>query len=84
MTFDNLVTGWSDAVKFGPLERVDLLNKSDVDRVFKKHAPVRVMHFAALSQVGESMQEPGIYWQNNVMSPHVQSPSLAGWQTGRT
>jgi len=67
VTFDNLVTGWSDAVKFGPLERGDLLNKSDVDRVFKEHAPVAVMHFAALSQVGESMKEPGLYWQNNVM-----------------
>ena len=26
-----------------------------------------MLHFAALSQVGESMQEPGLYWQNNVM-----------------
>lgn len=67
VTFDNLVTGWRDAVKFGPFERGDLLNKSDVDRVFEEHAPVAVMHFAALSQVGESMQEPGLYWQNNVM-----------------
>ena len=67
VTFDNLVTGWRDAVKFGPFERGDLLNKSDVDRVFKDHDPVAVMHFAALSQVGESMQEPGLYWQNNVM-----------------
>ena len=25
------------------------------------------MHFAALSQVGESMKEPGLYWQNNVI-----------------
>jgi len=25
------------------------------------------MHFAALSQVGESMQKPRLYWQNNVM-----------------
>lgn len=67
VTFDNLVTGWRDAVKFGPFERGDLLNKGDVDRAFKEHAPVAVIHFAALSQVGESMQEPGLYWQNNVM-----------------
>ena len=67
VTFDNLVTGWREAVKSGPFERGDLLNRVDVDRVFKKHAPVAVMHFAALSQVGESMQEPGLYWQNNVM-----------------
>ena len=25
------------------------------------------MHFAALSQVGESMQKPGLYWQNNLV-----------------
>ena len=67
VTFDNLVTGWSDAVKFGPLEQGDLLNKGDIDRVFEKHSPVAVMHFAALSQVGESMLKPGLYWQNNVM-----------------
>ena len=67
VTFDNLVTGWRDAVKFGPLEQGDLLNKSDVDRVFEKHLPVAVMHFAALSQVGESIQKPGLYWQNNVL-----------------
>ena len=67
VTFDSLITGWRDAVKFGPFERGDLLKKSDVDRVFKEHAPVAVMHFAALSQVGESMKEPGLYWQNNVM-----------------
>ena len=67
VTFDNLVTGWSDAVKFGPLEQGDLLNKGDVDRVFEQYSPVAVMHFAALSQVGESMQKPGLYWQNNVM-----------------
>ena len=67
VTFDNFVTGWKDAIKFGPFERGDLLNKADIDRVFKEHAPVAVMHFAALSQVGESMQKPGLYWQNNVM-----------------
>ena len=67
VTFDNLVTGWSDAVKFGPFEQGDLLKKSDIDWVFEKHSPVAVMHFAALSQVGESIQKPGLYWHNNVM-----------------
>lgn len=64
---DNLSTGWSDAVKFGPLEKVDLLRKADIDRVLKKYSPIGILHFAALSQVGESMQKPGLYWENNVM-----------------
>ncbi len=67
VTFDNLVTGWRDAVKFGPFVQGDLLNRGDVDRVFEEHSPVAVIHFAALSQVGESIQKPGLYWQNNVM-----------------
>lgn len=67
VTFDNLVTGWRDAIKFGPFEQGDLLNKCDIDRAFKKHSPVAVMHFAALSLVSESVQKPGLYWKNNVM-----------------
>lgn len=66
VTFDNLVTGWRDAVKFGPFEQGDLLDRAALDAVFTTYQPVAVMHFAALSQVGESMQDPGIYWRNNV------------------
>jgi len=66
VTFDNLVTGWKDAVKFGPFEQGDLLDRGRLDDVFAKYKPVAVMHFAALSQVGESMQDPGAYWRNNV------------------
>lgn len=66
VTFDNLVTGWRDAVKFGPFEEGDLQDRARLDEVFAKHQPIAVMHFAALSQVGESMAEPGLYWRNNV------------------
>lgn len=67
ITFDNLVTGWQDAVKFGPFEQGDLLDRARLDEVFAKYNPIAVMHFAALSQVGESMSAPGLYWRNNVM-----------------
>lgn len=66
VTFDNLDTGWQDAVKFGPFERGDLLDRARLDAVFADHQPVAVMHFAALSQVGDSMKDPGLYWRNNV------------------
>jgi len=66
VTFDNLITGWRDAVKFGPFVQGDLLNRAEIDAVFARHTPVAVMHFAALSQVGESMKHPGGYWRNNV------------------
>lgn len=66
VTYDNLVTGWQDAVKFGPFEQGDLLDRARLDEVFAKHRPAAVLHFAALSQVGEAMAEPGKYWSNNV------------------
>ena len=66
VTYDNLSTGWQDAVKFGPFEQGDLLDRPRLDAVFAKHRPVAVMHFAALSQVGESFLKPGLYWHNNV------------------
>ncbi|QPM91405.1 UDP-glucose 4-epimerase GalE [Pseudooceanicola algae] len=67
VTYDSLVTGWKDSVKFGPFEQGDLLDRARLDEVFATYKPVAVMHFAALSQVGESMKEPGLYWRNNVM-----------------
>jgi UDP-glucose 4-epimerase len=67
VTVDNLITGWQDSVKFGPFEKIDLLDKNQIDNIFKKYSPIAVMHFAALSQVGESIQKPGLYWKNNVL-----------------
>ncbi len=66
VTFDNLSTGWEDAVQFGPFEKGDLTDRARLDEVFATYQPVAVMHFAALSQVGESMNQPGKYWHNNV------------------
>jgi UDP-glucose 4-epimerase len=43
-----------------------LLDPARLDEVFAKHQPVAVMHFAALSQVGDSMKDPGLYWRENV------------------
>ena len=67
VTYDNLSTGWRDAVKFGPFEQGELTDVDRLDQVFAQYAPVAVMHFAALSQVGESMQKPALYWRNNVV-----------------
>ncbi|UMA64254.1 UDP-glucose 4-epimerase GalE [Roseivivax marinus] len=67
VTFDNLSTGWREAVRFGPLVEGDLSDRAALDRAFADHAPDAVMHFAALSLVGEAMADPGRYWRNNVV-----------------
>lgn len=66
VTYDNLSTGWAEAVRFGPFEQGDLRDRARLDSVFAAYQPTAVLHFGALSQVGESMREPGRYWDNNV------------------
>jgi UDP-glucose 4-epimerase len=66
VAFDNLSTGWAEAVKFGPFVQGDLMNRADLDAAFARHRPVAVMHFAALSLVGDSMTDPGRYWRVNI------------------
>ncbi|MFN4281748.1 MAG: UDP-glucose 4-epimerase GalE [Alphaproteobacteria bacterium] len=66
VVYDNLTTGHRWAVKWGPLEEGDVLDRARLDAVIAKHKPVAALHFAALSQVGESMSEPARYWRVNV------------------
>ncbi len=67
VAFDNLSTGWAEAVKYGPLVQADLADRAAVDAAFARYRPLAVMHFAALSLVGASMQDPGGYWRANVL-----------------
>ncbi|MEL6124764.1 MAG: UDP-glucose 4-epimerase GalE [Pseudomonadota bacterium] len=64
--YDGLVTGWSDAVRFGPFEEGRLQDRDRLDAVIAAHRPGAVMHFAALSDVGEASRDPARYWENNV------------------
>ncbi|GFE64575.1 UDP-glucose 4-epimerase GalE [Litoreibacter roseus] len=66
VAFDNLSTGWSDAVKFGPFEQGDLLDRERLDALFATYDFDGILHFAALSQVNEASEDPGLYWRNNV------------------
>lgn len=68
VTYDSLVTGWQDAVKFGPFEQGDLADRARLDAVFARWKPEAVMHFAALSLVGDAMRDPGLYWRSNVLA----------------
>jgi UDP-arabinose 4-epimerase len=66
VTYDSLVTGYRDAVKWGPLELGDTRDRDRLDDVIKTYKPAAVMHFAAFIAVGESVQDPAKYYENNV------------------
>src|SRR6516162_10254827 len=66
VTFDNLERGHRWAVKWGPFEHADIKNERDLHRVFEKWRPSAVVHFAAYAYVGESVENPAKYYDNNV------------------
>ena len=66
VTFDNLSTGYRWAVKWGDFVEGDLRDKQALRELFARYRFAAVMHFSARSLVGESMQRPEIYYENNV------------------
>lgn len=66
VVFDNLSYGHEDFVKWGTFERGDLGNIEDIRKIFKKYSIEAVMHFAAFTYVGESVEDPQKYYMNNV------------------
>lgn len=66
VVFDNLSLGHKEAVGDTKLIIGDLQNKEDIDGVFAKEHFDAVIHFAALSLAGESMEKPYEYFNNNL------------------
>ena len=44
----------------------DLLDRDLLDRIFEKERPEAVIHFAGYKAVGESVQKPIEYYENNI------------------
>lgn len=63
---DNLQSGHKEAVKGVKFYNVDIRDKEALDGVFKENKIEAVIHFAANSLVGESMEKPYEYYHNNV------------------
>ncbi|SEN48519.1 UDP-galactose 4-epimerase [Mesobacillus persicus] len=63
---DNLQSGHRNSVDVENFYQIDLRDKEALDKVFKKHNIEAVIHFAANSLVGESMDKPYEYYHNNV------------------
>lgn len=66
--FDNFSTGYRQLLPGGKIWEGDLLNPSDLDRVFREEDISAVLHFASLIQVGESYTDPQKYYKHNLIS----------------
>lgn len=66
--FDNLTRGHRSSVpKNVEFIEGDMASDADLNKALGKN-PDAVMHFAALSLVGESVEQPALYFHNNVVN----------------
>ena len=61
-----MVYGHKEAVRWGTLEIGDLSDWNQLEDVFDKYPIDAVFHFAAYAYVGESVENPSKYYNNNV------------------
>ncbi|MDI6703418.1 MAG: UDP-glucose 4-epimerase GalE [bacterium] len=66
VVYDNLEKGHREAVVDGEFVLGDLADLDTLRETFTKHRIDSVIHFAADSEVGESVKNPAKYFQNNV------------------
>lgn len=66
IVFDNLSRGHRAFARWGRLVVGDIRDQAALDAAFKSQPFDAVMHFAALAYVGESVMNPGLYYDVNV------------------
>jgi UDP-glucose-4-epimerase GalE len=66
VVLDSLELGVADAVIDAPLIVGNIADNDLVSSVCADYGVTQVVHFAAYKSVGESMENPGRYWRNNV------------------
>jgi UDP-glucose 4-epimerase len=66
VTLDNLVYGHRNFVRWGEFFKGDAGNPADLKKLFSRHRIDAVMHFAAYAYLGESVQKPLKYYENNL------------------
>lgn len=65
---DNLSTGHRQAVRWSQFIEADILAGEQLKQILREEGPFDlIMHFCAKSLVGESVENPAIYYRNNVV-----------------
>ncbi|HEV7317785.1 MAG TPA: UDP-glucose 4-epimerase GalE [Ensifer sp.] len=66
VVYDNLSTGHRANVKWGPLVEGEIEDAECLAEAIRTVSPECLIHFAASAYVGESVEDPGKYYRNNV------------------
>lgn len=66
ISIDNSSNSEMPTVKWGPIEKGDILDKKWLHKIFKKYRFIGVIHLAAKIYVPESVEKPLLYYKENV------------------
>ena len=66
VVFDNLSTGFREAVRWGPFVHGDIRDERGAGRGHARARRQAVIHFAGLIEVGRSVARPDLFWDVNV------------------
>jgi UDP-glucose 4-epimerase len=66
VVLDDLSGGFRDAVRPDCLVEGSIGDRGLLDRIFTQHRITAVMNFASFIEVGASMNDPSVYYRNNV------------------
>ena len=66
VVYDNLSSGFRQAVLWGEFVHGDVCNRAQLADAMKRHGVVAVIHFASLIEVGRSVVRPDLFYQQNL------------------
>ena len=67
VVYDNLSTGFREAVLWGELAQGDVLDQASLAETMRRHDVCAVIHFASLIEVGRSVLRPDLFWRQNAL-----------------
>lgn len=83
VVLDNLSTGFRASVTAGEFYQGEMSDRNLVEGLLRRHRIDAVMHFAACALVGESVEHPAKYYDNNVVAALALLESMRNTGVGR-
>src|SRR3954462_5155971 len=66
VVFDDLTSGFREAVRWGPLVQGDIRDRAALADAMATYDIEAVIHFAGLIEVGRSTVKPDLFWDINI------------------
>src|SRR5690349_16353631 len=79
VVYDDLSTGHSWAVRFGPLIQGQIEDEAMLLETFQRVQPKAVIHLASLINVRDSIVNPALYYEKNLLGTLVLLKAMVKW-----